>query len=73
VSVEHDVFWLVWNPKGYTPQHRHKSRGSACAEAERLAGINPGQVFYTLRAEEARVVDSMQRVILDNPREGLPF
>jgi hypothetical protein len=63
-------FWLVWNPQGNTPQHRHGSEASAQSEAARLAREVKGQRFYVLHATEYRVVNEVQRVVLD---DGAPF
>ncbi len=41
-------FFLVWNPQGHNPSHRHSTFESADAECKRLARINPGQEFYVL-------------------------
>ena len=43
-------FWLVWNPAGRSPSHRHKSIEDAVKEAERLARQEPGQRFIVLEA-----------------------
>ena len=59
---EKEAFWIVWNPQGRNPTHRHGSEFSANNEAERLARLNPGQVFIVLRAVGARMVNDMQRV-----------
>lgn len=65
-----DAFWIVWNPEGRNPTHRHGSESSANNEAERLARMNPGQAFIVLRAVGARSVDGMQRVTYAEP---IPF
>lgn len=42
-------FWLVWSPQGkWPPRHRHASEQSATHEAERLARLHPGSVFYVV-------------------------
>lgn len=61
-TTEQEPFWIVWNPQGRNPTHRHGSEFSALQEAERLARLNPGQVFIALRAVGARMVNDMQRV-----------
>ena len=43
-------FFLVWNPAGRNPTHRHGTYDGALAEARRLADLNPGAEFYVLRA-----------------------
>lgn len=45
-----DGFFLVWNPGGQSPVRRHATRQSATTEAERLANLNPGEVFFVLAA-----------------------
>lgn len=47
---EQSAFWLVWNPRGRSPEFRHGSYAGARAEAERLA-IEVGGEFFVLRAE----------------------
>lgn len=47
------IFWVVWNfdekTGGRPPKWRHTSEANACAEAERLARLNPGAEFHVLR------------------------
>lgn len=38
-------FWLVWNPRGENPSHRHQRLKSAKDEAERLARLHGGEFF----------------------------
>ncbi len=57
-------FWAVWNISSGPPTYQHHTKEAALAEAERLARLNPGGMFYVLEAIEARYVDSMQRVSL---------
>lgn len=65
-------FWLVWNPQGYNPQHKHNSEDGATREAERLARANPGQTFIVMESVGALVVDNIQRTDL-RPGSELPF
>lgn len=58
------AFWVVWNPNGRTPIHRHDSENSAVNEAERLAKHCPGEKFFVLQATALRTIDAMQRVLL---------
>lgn len=58
------TFWLVWNPKGRAPTHRHASEASATDEAERLARVNRGETFVVLESVCSRQVDDMVRVSL---------
>lgn len=60
---EESAFWIVWNPEGGNPKHRHDARGQALREAERLARANPGQQFYVMRADEMFAVNDMRRVL----------
>lgn len=43
-------FWFVWTKKGHVPKRCHDTRGSAEAEAERLARKCPGKKFIILEA-----------------------
>ena len=43
-------FWMVWSPQGRAPTHKHFSRETADAEANRLAKQHPGQEFFVLKA-----------------------
>ncbi len=44
-------FWLVWSPQGARPPtHRHASEAAARNEAQRLAGLHPGNEFFVLEA-----------------------
>lgn len=67
-----EPFWLVWNPQGYNPQHKHSTEDDAVREAERLARTNPGQTFIVLESVGALVVDNIQRIDL-RPGSELPF
>ena len=66
-------FWLVWNPQGSAPTHRHPTEAEACKEAERLARLNPRQRFHVLEAKCCCTLDpspvSWKRV---NP-DWIPF
>lgn len=50
-------FWLVWNPQGHSPTHKHATHEAACKEAERLARLNPKQRFHVLEAKECCTCD----------------
>jgi len=52
--MKENRFWMVWNPNGREPAHKHLSKQAADTEADRLAGDNPGQVFYVLKATHGR-------------------
>ena len=43
-----DTFWMVWNEGGNTPRMKHYNEQAARNEAERLARLNPGQIFHVL-------------------------
>lgn len=51
-------FWFVWNPSAGIPRARHSSKGSAQAEAERLARLHPGQQFIVLKSVGGAVIPS---------------
>jgi hypothetical protein len=38
----------VWLLNGGRPKRKHGSKEAATAEADRLAGLNPGQVYVVL-------------------------
>lgn len=44
-----ETFFVVWNPKGGNPSHRHQTAKAARAEAERLCR-STGEAFYVLEA-----------------------
>ncbi len=43
-------FYMVWTKQGRAPRKTHDTRDRAAAEAQRLAGANPGRKFIVLRA-----------------------
>lgn len=43
-------FWMVWCEDGGSLRVKHYNKQLAVAEAERLAKLNPGQVFFVLKA-----------------------
>lgn len=67
-----EPFWLVWNPQGYNPKHKHNTLDGATREAERLARANPEQTFIVMESVRALVVDNIQRTDL-RPGSELPF
>lgn len=42
-------FWMVWNESHGMPTYKHNSLETAKREAERLAGLNPGDTFKILQ------------------------
>lgn len=69
--LKNATFWMVWNPEGHAPTHRHATLERAVAEAERLARANPGQAFVVLSSVCARVSGEL-RIDLQYD-EGVPF
>lgn len=67
-----DPFWLVWNPEGRAPTHKHDSPQSAAREAERLARLNPGQEFVVLKATASVKVRDVEWVVAPD-EDGIPF
>ena len=65
-----DEFWVVWNPKGRSPQFRHESEDAATAEARRLAAANPCGLFYVLHAVSLSEYSNVSTTRLDG---RLPF
>ena len=61
-QMNYATFWMVWNPYGAAPRHKHQTEASAFAEAERLARLNKGQVFVVLESIGARLVDDMVKI-----------
>lgn len=43
-------YWFVWCHNGGGPTYKHQTLESACAEAERLARLNPGEEFHVLKS-----------------------
>lgn len=46
--MSREPFFMVYGLGQRQPTVRHKARGSAVQEAERLARLNPGVEFYVL-------------------------
>ena len=43
--------YIIWSPNGtMPPRYIHETESAATKEANRLAGINKGSVFYVMRA-----------------------
>lgn len=74
IDASKRAFWLVWNPDGGPPTHRHDTEDSAEAEAERLARAHPGARFFVMQAVALRTMDAMQRVRLcPGADDDMPF
>lgn len=48
-DIHETPFWLVWDPQGHAPVHKHQNETAAQMEAERLAREIPGHQFYVLQ------------------------
>lgn len=70
-----ETFFLVWSPTGPTPpKHRHSTRETAKAEAERLARLNRGAEFFVLVATDRLVVDDVKHdELVDSIVIPMPF
>lgn len=64
-------FWLVWNENGRSPTHKHGTRQSAKAEAERLARQVRGERFVVLQAMEVCCVTEVHWMALTD--DEVPF
>lgn len=69
--AEGDSFWMIWNPYGHAPTHKHITVESARAEAERLARLNPGVTFYVLQAVATCAFNQCQWKALET--DPIPF
>ena len=65
-----EKFWMILNKNGSRPTVEHNSLNSAEKEAERLAGLNPGQQFIIL--ESLKYCEIKNPVIWKDTDE-LPF
>lgn len=68
-------FYYVWNPQGQPPRQEHADKKAAAAEAERLAKLNPGQVFFVIRTIGVARVDpapSLYKELLAAPSRPEP-
>lgn len=67
-------FWMVWNPNGRAPTHKHRTLVEAEREAQRLARMIPGESFVILEAMHAyRIsVAPVQKIALSELDE-IPF
>lgn len=71
--MKRERFWLVCNPSGRAPTHRHISRESADTEADRLASSNPGQDFIVMKAVGGVSAEAKKTKIEFQTTDGIPF
>lgn len=65
-------FWMVWRPGGYVPTVRHTSEAQANKEAERIAGLAPGEEVFVLEAKRVKKKISVETTeLVEDTR--LPF
>jgi hypothetical protein len=64
-----EKFWMVWNPNGHAPTRQHPSRDKAMKEPERLARLDPNEIYFVLEAQE---MCQKQDILWTNLQE-LPF
>jgi len=62
---EEAPFWMVWNPHGHAPTHKHLKLDDANKEAERLARLNPGEAFHILEAKAMCKFAAVQWIKVD--------
>jgi hypothetical protein len=48
-----NIYWMVHRPNGGGPVVKHDTKAEAAAEARRLAGQHPGEVYTVLEVIEA--------------------
>lgn len=66
-------FWMVWHEDGNQPRYRHYSKRSAIDEAERLAKLSPGEVFFVLKATAGVIAKEPDVERLKFKPDDLPF
>lgn len=52
-KIERMKFWMVWRDHGNAPTFQHGQKSAALAEAERLARLTPGEVFFVMKTTAA--------------------
>lgn len=52
-KIERMKFWMVWRDGGNAPTYQHWQKSTALAEAERLARLTPGKVFFVMKTTAA--------------------
>lgn len=66
-----DIFYLVWESGNWYTKHRYGREEDAKAEAEKLAGLNPGKELFVLKAIiMSKTEKPVQTILLSEP---LPF
>ena len=68
--------FLVWNTEARLPTFAHDTHEAAVKEAERLAGLNPGQHFHVMAPIGTAHVPTVYRKNnqwYDEWNNGLPF
>ena len=53
-------FWMVWNEGNRDPRFKHGTEEMARIEAERLARLFPGSIFYLLTSVDACKVNDIK-------------
>lgn len=75
--MKQQQFWMIWCPARNPPSFMHDTEAAAETEAERLARLNPGDLFFILEAVQMYQVDSLKRSSLrpEKPEasDDLPF
>ena len=69
--TEKTPFWVVWNPNGHIPMHKHTDEESAMREAKRLAKERPDDTFYVLKPIAGVKVNDYQITRFDD--DEIPF
>jgi hypothetical protein len=59
-----EKFWMVWNPARGMPRVQHPNKVAASNEANRLAGIHAGEVFYVIEAVTAHCTEAPKVVTI---------
>ena len=47
--MQTQTFYLVWNPDGHAPTHRHHALSFAEIDAARLARLHPDTAFFIMK------------------------
>ena len=67
------MFWMVWNEGNSAPTVKHWSERPAREEAERLARLNPGQVFHVLALVDSCIKTDVHWCSTLNKWPEVPF